>query len=68
MDNELIDSQVSEVHSAILENLNNLVIILNEDLEMTYLNENALKSLALEVTADMKDSGNVPATCLNLVL
>jgi len=45
MGDELLNSHVSEVQSAILENLINLIIILNEDLEMTYINEKALNSL-----------------------
>ena len=44
MRNEL-GSQVSEVQYGILENLNHLIIILNKDFEMTFLNKNALKSL-----------------------
>ena len=45
MGDELTESQVSEVQSAVLENLRNLIIVLNEDFEMIYLNENALNSL-----------------------
>jgi len=41
----LINSQLSDVNTAILDNLINLVIILNEEFKMIYLNENALNSL-----------------------